>query len=318
MPLNTCPICGMLLMRPARPAGDGLDIECPNCSPFLLTNSALKTLERGYAPVERARISHGLFGRARAPVTSRTLEELCSTVRLPGAGDLLDNLLMYVAEETGGPGGTVDIDAISWRARIGAQNVEGVIWAITQCGELHYLHGTLSKTLDANEFRLLNAQLLLAGWQRVDELNRQAKDSKKAFMAMKFGDSSLDRVFREHWIPAVAETGFRLRRLDDEPKAGLIDDRMRVEIRTSRFLLAELTHANPGAYWEAGYAEGLGRPVIYLCRRDVFEDLATRPHFDTNHHLTLCWDPDNPADSSAQMKAIIRATLPAEAILQDV
>jgi hypothetical protein len=28
-------------------------------------------------------------------------------------------------------------------------------------------------------------------------------------------------VWRKHWLPAIADTGFRLRRLDDEPKAGL-------------------------------------------------------------------------------------------------
>jgi hypothetical protein len=317
MLMNACPICGTLLSRPARPAGDGLEIECLNCSPCVLTGSALKVLELGYAPIERARISHGLFGRSRSPVTSHTLDDLSSTVQLPGAGDLVDNLLLCVADETGGPGGSVDIGAISWRARIGAQEVDGVIWAIEQCSALQYLQGTPARTLDAKEFQLLNAQIQLAGWQRVDELKRRAKDSKKAFIAMKFGDPSLDRMLREHWVPAVAMTGFRLRRLDDEPKAGLIDDRLRLEIRTSRFLLAELTHANAGAYWEAGYAEGLGRPVIYLCRRDVFENPATRPHFDTNHHLTVAWDPGSPAVASDQLKAIIRVTLPAEAILED-
>jgi hypothetical protein len=139
MLMNACPICGMLLLRQARPAGDGLEIDCLNCSPyFFLAGSALKVLELGYAPMERARISHGLFGRSRSPVTSHTLEDLSSTVRLPGAGDLVDNLLVCVADETGGPGGSVDIDAINWRARIGAQEVDGVIWAIEQCGALQY------------------------------------------------------------------------------------------------------------------------------------------------------------------------------------
>ena len=140
--MNACPICGTLLLRPAGPAGDGLEIECPNCSPYFLSGSAFKVLERGYAPIERARISHGLFGRSRSPITSHKLEDLLSTIRLPGAGDLIDNLLLYVADETGGPGGTVDIDAISWRARIGAQEIDGVIWAIEQSGALQYLQGT--------------------------------------------------------------------------------------------------------------------------------------------------------------------------------
>jgi len=33
--------------------------------------------------------------------------------------------------------------------------------------------------------------------------------------------------------------------------------RMRLEIRRSRFAVVDLTHGNRGAYWEAGFAEGL-------------------------------------------------------------
>jgi len=35
---------------------------------------------------------------------------------------------------------------------------------------------------------------------------------------------------------------------------------------------------NPGAYWEAGYAEGLGKPVIYTCEEAKFVEAS---HFDT-------------------------------------
>lgn len=94
----------------------------------------------------------------------------------------------------------------------------------------------------------------------------------------------------------------------------LIDDRMRVEIRRSRFMLADLTHSNNGAYWEAGYAEGLGIPVIYTCKKAVFDE--RKSHFDTNHHLTVMWHGDN-ATVTEELKATIRATLPAEAKLDD-
>jgi nucleoside 2-deoxyribosyltransferase len=46
---------------------------------------------------------------------------------------------------------------------------------------------------------------------------------------------------------------------------------MREDISQSCLLLAEMTNYNKGAYWEAGYAEGLKIPVIYLCERSVFE-----------------------------------------------
>ena len=80
--------------------------------------------------------------------------------------------------------------------------------------------------------------------------------------------------------------------MDDRPIAGLIDDRMRVEIRSADFIVADLTHDSPGAYWEAGFAEGLGKPVIYTCEQTKFQ--TSRTHFDTNHHLTIVWDTKDP------------------------
>jgi hypothetical protein len=63
-------------------------------------------------------------------------------------------------------------------------------------------------------------------------------------MAMPFRNSQLDQVFKECFKPAVYDTGFELRRLDEGQPAGLIDDQLRVRIRTSWFLVAELTTEN--------------------------------------------------------------------------
>jgi len=82
-------------------------------------------------------------------------------------------------------------------------------------------------------------------------------------------------------------------------------------------LISDLTHRNPGAYWEAGYAEGLGKPVIYTCRKDVFEDKRAGPHFDTNHHLTVIWDLAGLDAAMSKLKDTIRATLPDVAVLSD-
>ncbi len=90
---------------------------------------------------------------------------------------------------------------------------------------------------------------------------------------------------------------------------------MRVEIRASDFVVADLTHDNLGAYWEAGYAEGLGKPVIYTCKRSKFD--STKTHFDTNHHLTIIWDEADSEDAGLQLTETIRATLPHLAKLAD-
>src|SRR5215470_16220437 len=55
-----------------------------------------------------------------------------------------------------------------------------------------------------------------------------------------------------------------------------------------RFVVADLSHGSHGAYWEAGFAEGLGLPVIYTCEEDAWKERKT--HFDTNHMLTILWN----------------------------
>lgn len=88
-----------------------------------------------------------------------------------------------------------------------------------------------------------------------------------------------------------------------------------VMIRRCKFLLADLTHGNKGAYWESGYAEGLGKHVIYLCKKEIFDKEKT--HFDTNHCTTVIWDSNNIDEAVENLKATIRTTFPEEALITD-
>ena len=45
-------------------------------------------------------------------------------------------------------------------------------------------------------------------------------------------------------------------------------------ILSSRLVVADLTHERPNAYFELGYARGLGKTVITIARRD------SNIHFD--------------------------------------
>jgi hypothetical protein len=157
-------------------------------------------------------------------------------------------------------------------------------------------------------------RLSFDGWEHFDELRRRAVDSHIAFMAMGYGNEYVDRAFVA-FIGAVAQTGFALRRLDQKPKAGLIDLRMRVEIRSAKFLVADLTDENRGAYWEAGFAEGLGKKVYYTCEGSKFDRVKT--HFDTEHLLTVKWTADNMAPALDELKSAIRNDFPTDAVQLD-
>ncbi len=109
--------------------------------------------------------------------------------------------------------------------------------------------------------------------------------------------------------PAVKRTGFELRILTDQQAAGLIDDQIRSGLLAARFVVADLTHGNPGAYWEAGYAEGRGIPVLYLRAKRLEDEQATLRHKSLSHD----WDASQPKKSEDALVATIRATLRGEA-----
>lgn len=319
--MTNCPLCRMELMGEPRDFGDSFEYQCHNCGVFRLSGTAVAIVANaGYAPIERAKLSHGLRRMGgNALLSSHLLESIIQDTKLPDASALQDNLLLYMQSELAGPGESMELWAPALRGWLGALSSASSRWVIDQASVASLVEGRAVRPVGGDdEFRLLDATLTNKGWARVEELLRSASGSHKAFMAMKFGDAELDAVFRDHFKPAVGQAGFELMRLDDAPRAGLIDDRLRLEIRTSRFMVADLSHANAGAYWEAGFAEGLGRPVIYTCRKDVFDDPVTKPHFDTNHYLTVVWDPADPAAAAEQLKTVIRVTLPTEAALVDV
>jgi hypothetical protein len=157
----------------------------------------------------------------------------------------------------------------------------------------------------------IGLRLTFEGWSRYERLRHEIIESKTAFMAMSFGNAILDGIVEKYFVPAVQETGFELHRLDSKPKAGLIDNRMRVEIRTAKFLVCDLTDENRGAYWEGGFAEGLGRPVFYTCEKSKFNKVKT--HFDTEHLYTVLWEKENPEAATEELKTAIRNQFPAEA-----
>ena len=76
-----------------------------------------------------------------------------------------------------------------------------------------------------------------------------------------------------------------------------------------------IPHPN-GAYWEAGFAEDLGLPVIYTCKKAVLQHPDEEFHFDTRNQMIIMWDTDNLQLAASELRAIIRNTLPGEALLE--
>ncbi len=308
-----CPVCRTVLLGAPRHDGrrDVIHYYCPRCGQFALSQSAVEdlpeTLRRD--PDAPAKLSHALRRASEAETheffSTYTIEEVLKRP-LPRPKEQADLLVRWLAKKASGPGELLEVAPDSHAGIIGAKSAAGFCLVLDHLFDKGLVTGHQLGTKGAQG----QAQVTLsfAGWEYYEQLAKGSAVYRKAFMAMKFGEPKLERMLAEVFRPAAAKAGFDLFKLDDVPKAGLIDDRLRVEIQASDFVVADLSHDNLGAYWEAGYAEGLGKPVIYTCEQAKFE--TTRTHFDTNHHLTIVWDADKPGEAGAALKATIRATLP--------
>ncbi len=65
-----------------------------------------------------------------------------------------------------------------------------------------------------------------------------------------------------------------------------ITDRIMSEIRLAQFVVADFTGQRGGVYFEAGFARGLGREVVWACRED---ELEKGVHFDIKHFGHVVW-----------------------------
>jgi hypothetical protein len=292
--------------------------DCPRCGAFALSSSAAATLPPMLTevPLRRSLMSHTLR-RMQRPETSRLhkittdgLPSFWAQGSLPTPSQQANALIGWIGDNQPTSFDLVEIRRSEIAAIIGLQisrndDADGFSWLNTQ------LEPKKLYELGPRANNVLALKLTMAGWEKHEEFKKTTVESRTAFMAMKFGQANLNRAVDECFRPAVAKTGFVLRLLTDKQPAGLIDNQLRAAILASRFVISDLTHGSPGAYWEAGYGEGLGLPVIYTCEKSAWRKQKT--HFDTNHLKTIIWDVAELKHAEDELTATIRATLRAEA-----
>jgi hypothetical protein len=288
----------------------GTVVDCSRCGdyeidrvvaddfPLPLEDEKLKALARF--------LIRKLQRQGRAKLTKEFFASL-KEKSLPNFAELCDNVLLWLTRHMDGHLGTrvyhsFEKNNSNILEEVGALDQVDGYWAIDALAS----EGLIKFEKISDGFA---STMTPVGWRRVEELQRAHIGSRFAFFARKFVNADLDRVYSNCLTPAVRQTGYDLRTVTQ--KAGHIDAIIEDEIRRCRFLIADLSDANAGAYWEAGFAEGLRKPVIYICRETV------QTHFDTDHRHTVRWDLANLSDTAKRLKAVIRNTLLGDANQND-
>ncbi len=324
--IEKCPVCqnvhgGHSEASPIS-GGWGWRIDCEICGRYDITKEAyhdeLKigaAYENEWTEVRRVALSHALItqrdvpiGEAGLPVLATgILEEFRKSGRtLPTRLQQANNTIQYIGNYEYENGQRLELIELKFYARIGAISPDS---ASTLAYELHEIGLVgMDQVMGANGYGFEDAFLTLDGWERWEKERSNENTSNVGMIAMQFGDPILDALVNEVIKPAIEEiSGLSVERIDDSPKAGIIDVILRQTIRDAAFVIADLSHANRGAYWEAGFAEGLGKPVIYICEQSVWDDQKT--HFDTNHCTTVIYENDKPDEFKKRLIATIRNSL---------
>lgn len=213
---------------------------------------------------------------------NQNLEQIIRGSIFPTSPDeKMDNLLSYLHSLQEFEGAVIEFpefDKDFLAKKLYFKNFQELSFYLYTLHNKGFITGRDRSTKEGRE--LGNIQLTYEGLSKVIEIIENGSQSKRCFIAMSFSEELKET--RSAIKLAVERTGFQPILIDEIHYDAdvTINDALIAEIKKCKFLVADFTQHKHGVYFEAGFALGLKRPVIYLCEQDEFGDT----HFDTNHY----------------------------------
>lgn len=305
--MDSCKLCGsdkpLCLIDPDNDFL--LLVQCPRCGKYNITNGALSTEPDPFIKERLHLISAVARRNSERDNPLHITEELLVdrpefearilSMCPQNTRERMDCILTYVADKSSYPGQLITIDS----------KHDYPLFYCKQINELRFYLDHLDRNLLLAEHKgddIYELLLFAAGWQRVEELAKPNIESTQAFVAMWFGDS-LNSAYSEGIAKLEEDTGFTMLRIDMKQFNDKICDRILAEIKRSRFLIADVTGQRQGVYFEAGFAMGMGLPVIWTCREDQIKEC----HFDTRQYNHIIWN--NEKELRQKLRDRILATI---------
>lgn len=295
---NHCPICGR---EAGLTIGATLLVRCAHCGEYEMNRLLQRTTFRGensdpelkeLAPYLAAYIRQANLRREEVILTADNWKDRALAHKdIPVSKKVMK--LLELAAERAKPGTSIEFNQQLDPPLVDAVSRAELLLLLGHLVEIEYLH----RVGDAHYY------VKLKGWEQLESA-AVGGIAGRCFVAMSF-DQSLNTAYDEGISPAVKEDcRMEPRRVDRVHHNENISDKIIAEIRTCQFTVADFTLQRQAVYFEAGFAMGLGRPVIWTCREDDFANV----HFDTKQYNHIRWK--TPQDFRIQLTDRIRATIP--------
>lgn len=301
---NKCPICLSPATIHVRTMEDGqhiIPVECIRCGDYSQSNDLeVKYPLAGLQLSERAKISAWLYHHPQTIVSSQQLKHILKSMN-PTVGTRADALLIALARRAPIIGSNIsrlytnlaqtiraiqkgDFNTTTFNSDAAGKAISILpqSWSSTP-DEITYLlqkYLVVNGYLESPENDLY--QITPIGWKRIHELENESINSMQGFVAMDFAEK-LKPIFFHAIRPGIEGAGYRAQILHDHQHNNWIADEIMAQIRRSRFVVADVSTHNQGVYFEAGFALGLGIPVIWICTQEEFK----KRHFDAAQINTI-------------------------------
>jgi hypothetical protein len=287
---QTCCLCGNEGVRILDEGGEDdplLHVSCNRCADYLVhetTAAHLSMVRRREGGLDQqypelvGRL-HLISGHTRelrlmggGPV-QLTLDEASAVVRAvpEHVVDRLDRLVLNLARMSPRIGRELEVRA-AWDQPLGyCRDLEDLVALVVHLSEAGLIRCDRRRFAVAKEGRVA---LSPAGWERARELRRRPPAASRhvAFVAVFPGEEG-SALFKDGIRPGVEGAGYVPRRRIPPDGRESLDTEAAAGIREVRFVVADAGEGDPGVHALAGFARGVGVPVIWTAREGALDEV---------------------------------------------
>lgn len=299
---KACPICKQSANIDCNEIWD-IEIECPKCGKYKTTRELIEddfVYSKGEYDLEK--LSSYLYYHK----SDKLIAFLGTSIETPGCSCVspqtvenwypktfaqkIDLILLKLKEDSKYDGESIIIKDEILFLKNGNESMMD--------SQRQYIHNFLLRIGYIEKMYAFTYTLTPKALERVYELQKTNRVNKDVFVSMAFNGGTKDT--REAIRSGITNAGFSSKFIDEIIHNHQIMPEMFRLIRECRFLILEISDPNYGAYYEAGYALGLGKEVIICCKEEIFNKEYTtdeekkyakylKPHFDIAQKQILVW-----------------------------
>jgi len=235
-------------------------------------------------------------------VNNQVLEDIINQAQVPVTPkEKLDNIILYLHEKQDFEGSEIvnNFNDNILINKLFLKNYYEFWFYLKTLKEMEMVNFKEAVIKDGNQ--AVGLSITYKGLEYIIDIQESGEKSKNCFIAMSFSKSASD--IRKCIKKIVKEAGFIPLLIDEVHYDSdiTINDAIIKYIRKSKFIISDFTEQKHGVYFEAGFALGLSKPVIYTCSSEDFP----KTHFDTNHYPHIVYN--NLDDLEGKLKDKIEA-----------